>query len=46
MFRWEYKNRRISMADAIGFTLAAKLGVPFLTGDRQFEDLPNVEFVR
>ncbi len=46
LFRWKYRERRISMTDAIGFTIAAKLGMPFLTGDRQFEDLPNVEFVR
>ncbi|MBI5035765.1 hypothetical protein HZC09_00325 [Candidatus Micrarchaeota archaeon] len=39
-------NRNISMTDAIGYVIAGKLGLRFLTGDKQFEDLPNVEFVK
>ncbi len=44
--RYRLKERRLSMADMIGYTVAASLKIPFLTGDRQFSGLPNVEFVR
>lgn len=37
---------KLSMADCIGYVLAAEAGVRFLTGDREFEDMPNVEFVK
>jgi len=36
----------LSYADALGYQLAKRLGVKFLTGDAAFEVLPNVEFVR
>lgn len=40
-------NRRdLSMADCIGYSLAKQLGIKFLTGDSQFKDLDNVEFVK
>ncbi len=41
-----YKKRKLSMTDCIGYTLANKFKVKFLTGDMQFKDLPNVEFVQ
>lgn len=34
----------LSYADAIGYTLARDLGARFLTGDRAFRRLSNVEF--
>ena len=40
-------NRRdVSYVDCLGYTLAKKLGVKFLTGDEQFKDMENVEFVK
>ncbi|MBS3074141.1 PIN domain-containing protein [Candidatus Pacearchaeota archaeon] len=39
-------KRNISMTDCIGYCFAKQLGIKFLTGDREFESLPNVEFVR
>ena len=40
-------NRRdLSMADCIGYEFAKQLGIKFLTGDSQFKDMENVEFVK
>ncbi len=46
IMRFTFKNRKISMTDCIGYTIAKKLNIKFLTGDEQFKDLPNVEFVK
>ena len=35
-----------SYTDALGYYLAFKMNIPFLTGDKWFKDLKNVEFVR
>lgn len=40
------KNKKLSIPDAIGYTIAKKHGVKFLTGDKEFEGMPNVEFVK
>ena len=40
------KNRDLSMTDCIGYTLACQLGMKFLTGDKEFEKLDNVEYVK
>lgn len=45
-FRFQHKQRKFSMADVIGYALAKKFEVRFLTGDQQFKDLENVEFVK
>ena len=45
-FKLANKSRNLSMADCIGYKLSEFLGIKFLTGDRQFEGLPNVEFVK
>ena len=39
-------HRKLSIPDAIGFTVAKRLGIKFLTGDKDFEGIDNVEFVR
>jgi predicted nucleic acid-binding protein len=39
------KNKSLSAADAIGYAVAKKHCVKFLTGDKEFKNLPNVEFV-
>jgi predicted nucleic acid-binding protein len=41
-----YYKRNISMTDCIGYILAMKLGIKFLTGDKEFESFENVEFVK
>lgn len=40
------KDKKISYIDCIGYMIAQKTNMKFLTGDRQFENLPNVEFVK
>ena len=45
-FRLHYKKRNLSMTDCTGYVIAKKLGIKFLTGDKEFEDLDNVEFVK
>ena len=45
--RQELRDKRlnVSYADAMGYYLATKLGIKFLTGDKVFKHLSNVEFV-
>jgi len=40
------KGLRTSYVDAIGYVLAREKGLRFLTGDREFRELPGVEFVK
>ncbi len=40
------KHLDISCADALGYFLAKKLEIKFLTGDGAFRHLENVEFIR
>jgi predicted nucleic acid-binding protein len=41
------KNKKgLSYVDALGYTLANKMDIAFLTGDIAFEDIPNVEYVK
>ena len=42
----EYARREFSYCDAIGYIAAIKSGMIFVTGDQQFKDMPNVEFVK
>jgi predicted nucleic acid-binding protein len=46
LMRLEHRKRNLSMTDCIGYVIAKRLGVRFLTGDVQFREMPNVEFVR
>ena len=45
-FRYENRKKNISLTDSVGYVLALGQELKFLTGDRQFENLPNVEFVK
>ena len=45
-FRKKYKNRDLSYTDCIGYIFAKQNNLIFLTGDKEFKDLPNVEFVK
>ena len=44
--RYELRKLELSYADALGYHIAKKEGLKFLTGDKAFEGLPGVEFVR
>lgn len=39
-------QRDLSMTDCVGYCFAKFFGIKFLTGDKQFEDMDNVEFVK
>jgi len=45
-FKYTQRQRKLSMVDCIGYITAQHLGVKFLTGDRQFEGMPGVEFAK
>ena len=44
--KYEYKKERLSYVDCIGYFLAKKYCVKFLTGDQKFKDKDNVEFAK
>ncbi len=43
-FRKNHKKQNISFFDAVGYMFSLKNGYYFVTGDKEFENLPNVEF--
>lgn len=45
-FRKKNKKRNLSYADCVGYIYAVKNNLVFLTGDKEFENLENVEFVK
>ena len=45
-FRFKHKDKGVSIPDAIGYAVAKRHETRFLTGDKAFEGLPNVEFVK
>ncbi len=45
-FRFAFKEKKFSYVDCVSYTRALELGIKFLTGDKQFKGMPNVEFVR
>ena len=45
-FRKTHKKKDLSYADCIGYIYAMRHGLKFLTGDKEFENLPNVEFLK
>lgn len=46
LFRFKHKKQKLSYVDAIGYQISLDLGIKFLTGDKQFENIQNVEFVK
>jgi predicted nucleic acid-binding protein len=44
--RLKARNLNLSYADALGYEMAKRIGAKFLTGDRVFSGLPEVEFVK
>ena len=45
-FRFDNKKEKLSIVDCIGYILALKHNLKFLTGDEKFENKKNVEFVK
>lgn len=45
-FRKQHYKQNLSYVDCIGYVIARKMKIPFLTGDSQFENMPNVKFVK
>ncbi|MEK6946082.1 MAG: PIN domain-containing protein [Nanoarchaeota archaeon] len=45
-FRVDNKKKKMSGADCISYMMAQELGIRFLTGDKEFEKMSNVEFVK
>ena len=45
-FRYQNRKKKFSYIDCIGYICALKNNMKFLTGDKEFEHLNNVEFVK
>ena len=45
-FRLKWKDRKVSVPDCVGYIMAKELDIKFLTGDKEFENLDNVEYVK
>lgn len=45
-FRYANKKKKLSITDCIGYIIAQRLKIKFLTGDKEFEHLTGVEFVK
>jgi uncharacterized protein len=45
-FKKENKKKNLSYSDCIGYTYALENELVFLTGDKEFESLSHVEFVK
>ncbi|RLF21219.1 MAG: type II toxin-antitoxin system VapC family toxin [Thermoprotei archaeon] len=39
------EGKNLSLIDCLGYVIAKRLNIPFLTGDREFKDMENVEYV-
>ncbi len=45
-FRFANKYKNLSYVDCIGYTIATQRNIKFLTGDKEFKDMPGVEYVK
>ncbi len=45
-FRKQHSSKNFSMTDCIGYVHAKENGLVFVTGDREFKGIENVEFVQ
>ena len=45
-FRYRNKKKKLSMTDCISYFQAKEFGIKFLTGDKEFENFDDVEFVK
>lgn len=46
LFRMANRKKNFSYIDCVGYVLARENELVFLTGDAEFEDMPNVEYVK
>jgi uncharacterized protein len=42
----KFKKQKLSYVDCLSYIMSLKLGLKFLTGDKEFEYFPEVEFVK
>ncbi|MCX6804132.1 MAG: PIN domain-containing protein [Candidatus Diapherotrites archaeon] len=45
-FRYKNKEKKLSYADSISYLLSIEMEIKFLTGDKEFKQMKNVEFVK
>ena len=45
-FRKQHKKQDLSYTDCVGYIYAKRNNLKFLTGDKEFQNLENVEFVK
>lgn len=45
-FKVENKLKNLSFFDVVGYVFSKENGCPFVTGDKDFQDMSNVEFVK
>ena len=45
-FKFENKKKNFSFVDCVSYVVAKENGMVFLTGDKEFENIDNVEFVK
>ena len=45
-FRASMKKRKLSYIDCLGYVIARSNNIKFLTGDKEFKYLENVEFIK
>lgn len=45
-FKIANNKKEFSLPDSLGYVLALRHSIKFLTGDEGFRDMPNVEFVK
>ena len=45
-FRYKNKKKNLSIPDCVSYFQAKELGIKFLTGDKEFANMENVEFVK
>lgn len=45
-FRKQFSSKKFSYIDCIGYILARENDLKFITGDKQFKDMPNVLFIK
>jgi predicted nucleic acid-binding protein len=39
-------GKKLSLVDALGYSCSRKLGIRFLTGDKEFSEMENVEYIK
>jgi len=44
--RMRKEGKNFSLVDALGYVMSLRLGIPFLTGDKAFKGMANVEYVK